>query len=85
MAKPTNPIRTLIITAKIRDTRAKILIDSGYLGNFVSSDFVKKARFYTQAKGYQYTLYKINNQLMAENGETVVKKITLISVNIQGH
>jgi hypothetical protein len=42
MAKPTNPIKALVITAKIRNIRAKILIDSGYLGNFVSFDFVKK-------------------------------------------
>jgi hypothetical protein len=43
MAKPTNPIKALIITAKIRDIRARILIDSECLNNFVSSNFVKKA------------------------------------------
>jgi hypothetical protein len=42
MARPTNLIRTLIITAKIRDTKVRILIDSEYLDNFVSPDFVKK-------------------------------------------
>jgi hypothetical protein len=48
----------------------------------MSSDFVKKTQLYIQAKEYQYTLYGINNQLMAENGGTVAKKITLISVDI---
>jgi hypothetical protein len=43
MTKPTNLIRALVITAKIRDTRARILIDFECLGNFVFSDFVKKA------------------------------------------
>jgi len=43
MARPTNLIRTLMVTAKIRDIRARILIDSEYLSNFVSPDFVKKA------------------------------------------
>jgi hypothetical protein len=43
MAKPTNPIKALVITAKIRDIRARILIDSKYLSNFVFSNFVKKA------------------------------------------
>jgi hypothetical protein len=43
MAKPTNLIKALIVTAKIRGTRARILIDSGYLDNFVSPDFIKKA------------------------------------------
>jgi hypothetical protein len=61
MAKPINLIRTLIITAKIRDIKARILIDSEYLSNFVSLNFVKKAQFYTQAKEYQYTLYKIDD------------------------
>jgi hypothetical protein len=52
MARPTNLIKTLIITVKIRGTRARILIDSGYLSNFMSPDFVKKAQFHIQAKGY---------------------------------
>jgi hypothetical protein len=41
-----------MITVKIKGKKARILIDSGYLGNFVSPDFVKKAQFYTQVKGY---------------------------------
>jgi hypothetical protein len=61
MAKPTNLTRALVVTAKIRGTRARILINFGYLGNFVSPDFVKKAQLHTQAKEYQYTLYKIDN------------------------
>jgi hypothetical protein len=61
MAKPTNPIRALIITAKIRGIKTRILIDSGCLDNFMSSNFVKKAQFHIQAKEYQYTLYKIND------------------------
>jgi mitochondrial fission protein ELM1 len=43
ITKPTNLTRALMITAKIRGTRAKILINSKCLGNFVSSNFVKKA------------------------------------------
>jgi hypothetical protein len=85
MARPTNLTRALVITAKIRDTRVRILINSGYLSNFVSPDFVKKAQLHTQAKEYQYTLYGIDNQPMAENGGTVAKKTTPISVDIQGH
>ena len=46
MARPTNLIRVLVVTAKIRGIKARILIDSGYLGNFVSFDFVKKAQFH---------------------------------------
>jgi hypothetical protein len=46
MAKSTNLIRALIITAKIRDIKARILIDSGCLNNFIFSDFVKKAQFH---------------------------------------
>jgi hypothetical protein len=82
MTKLTNPIRALIITAKIRGTRARILIDSGYLDNFISPDFVKKAQFHTQAKKYQYTFYRINDQPVAENGGTVAKKTIPISVDI---
>jgi hypothetical protein len=47
MAKPINLIKALMVTAKIRGTKVRILIDSGYLGNFMSFDFVKKAQFYT--------------------------------------
>jgi hypothetical protein len=61
MTKFTNPIKALIVTAKIRDIRARILIDSECLSNFVFSNFVKKAQLYIQAKGYQYTLYGIND------------------------
>jgi hypothetical protein len=61
MIKSINLIKALVITVKIRDTRVRILIDSGCLSNFVCSDFVKKAQFHTQAKGYQYTLYGIDN------------------------
>jgi hypothetical protein len=43
MTKPTNLIKALIITAKIRDTKTRILIDSECLGNFVFPDFVEKA------------------------------------------
>jgi hypothetical protein len=43
MAQLTNLIRALIITAKIRGIKARILIDSGCLNNFMSSDFIKKA------------------------------------------
>jgi hypothetical protein len=82
MAKSTNLIRALVITAKIRGTRARILIDSKCLNNFVFPNFVEKAQFYIQAKEYQYTLYRINDQLIAENGETVIKKIISISIDI---
>jgi hypothetical protein len=82
MAKSINPIRALVITAKIRGIRVRILIDFKYLGNFVSFNFVEKAQLYTQAKEYQYTLYEIDDQLIAENGGTVIKKIILISVDI---
>jgi hypothetical protein len=85
MTRPTNPTRALMVTAKIRDTRTRILIDSEYLGNFISPDFVKKAQLHTQAKEYQYTLYEIDNQPIAENGEMITKKTTPISVNIQKH
>jgi hypothetical protein len=71
-----------VITAKIRGIKARILIDFGYLGNFVSPDFVEKVKLHTQAKEYQYTLYGIDDQPVAENGGTVAKKITLISVDI---
>jgi hypothetical protein len=42
MARPTNLIRTLMITAKIRGIKVRILINSEYLGNFMSPDFVEK-------------------------------------------
>jgi hypothetical protein len=42
MARPTNLTKALIVTAKIRDVKVRILIDSGYLGNFVFLDFIKK-------------------------------------------
>jgi hypothetical protein len=42
MIRPINLIRALVVTAKIRGTRARILIDSEYLSNFVFPDFVKK-------------------------------------------
>jgi hypothetical protein len=61
MARITNLIKTLIVTAKIRGTRVRILIDSGCLSNFVSPDFVKKAKLYIQAKEYQYTFYGIDD------------------------
>jgi hypothetical protein len=61
MAKPINLTKTLIMTAKIRDIKVRILIDSEYLSNFISPDFVKKTQLHTQAKGYQYTLYEIDN------------------------
>jgi hypothetical protein len=51
----------------------------------VSPDFVKKAQFYTQTKEYQYTFYGINDQSVTENGGTVIKKTTPISVDIQRH
>jgi hypothetical protein len=43
MAKSINLIKALIITAKIRGIKVRILIDFRYLGNFVFSNFVKKA------------------------------------------
>jgi len=43
MAKSINLIRALVVTVKIRGIKARILIDFGYLSNFVSLDFVKKA------------------------------------------
>jgi hypothetical protein len=82
IAKPINLIRALMVTVKIRNIRARILIDFEYLGNFMSSNFIKKAQFHTQTKGYQYTLYGIDDQLMTENGGTVTKEIILISVDI---
>jgi hypothetical protein len=61
MTKSINPIRALVVTAKIRGIKARILIDSECLGNFVSSDFVEKAQFHIQTKKYQYTLYEIDD------------------------
>jgi hypothetical protein len=61
MTKPINLIRALVIMAKIRDIKVRILIDFGCLGNFVFSNFIEKAQFYIQVKEYQYTLYKIND------------------------
>jgi len=43
MAKSTNLTRALVVAAKIRGTRVRILINSGCLGNFVFPDFVEKA------------------------------------------
>jgi hypothetical protein len=43
MARPTNLTRALVVTAKTRDIKIRILINSGCLGNFVFPDFVKKA------------------------------------------
>jgi hypothetical protein len=43
MAKPINLTKALMVTAKIRDIKIRILIDFRCLGNFVFSDFVKKA------------------------------------------
>jgi hypothetical protein len=42
MTRLTNLTKALVVTAKIRGTRVRILIDSGYLDNFVSPDFVEK-------------------------------------------
>jgi hypothetical protein len=42
MAQPPNLTGILVMTAKIRDTKARILINSECLGNFVSPDFVKR-------------------------------------------
>jgi hypothetical protein len=47
MTRPTNLTKALMITAKIRGTRARILIDSECLSNFVSPDFVEKAQLHT--------------------------------------
>jgi hypothetical protein len=85
MASPTNPPKALMMTAKIRDIKARILINSGCLSNFMSPDFVEKAQLHTQVKEYQYTLYGIDNQPVTENGGIVAKKITPISIDIQGH
>jgi Aspartyl protease len=82
MTKPINLTRVLVVTAKIRGTKVRILIDSGYLSNFVSSNFVEKAQLHTQAKGYQYTFYGINDQPVAENGGTMTKEIILILIDI---
>jgi hypothetical protein len=46
MARTTNLIRALIVTAKIRGIKARVLINSGYLGNFISPDFVEKAKLH---------------------------------------
>jgi hypothetical protein len=61
MIRPNNLLKTLVLNAKIKDIKARILINSGCLGNFMSPNFVKKARLHIQAKGYQYTLYKIDD------------------------
>jgi hypothetical protein len=82
MIRPTNLIKALTVTAKIRDTRARILIDFEYLGNFVFSDFIKKAQLHTQTKEYQYIFYGIDNQSVTKNGGMITKKITPISVDI---
>jgi hypothetical protein len=82
MTKPTNPLRALIVIAKIRGIKIRILIDSGCLNNFMSPDFVRKAQFHTQAKGYQYILYGIDDQPVAENSGKVAKEITPIPVDI---
>jgi hypothetical protein len=52
MVRPTNLMRALVIMAKIRGVKIRVLINSGYLGNFVSPDFVEKAQLHTQAKEY---------------------------------
>jgi hypothetical protein len=46
MTRFINPTKTLVITAKIRDTKIRILIDSEYLSNFIFLNFVKKAQLY---------------------------------------
>jgi hypothetical protein len=61
MARTANLTRALVVTAKIRGIKARILINFGCLGNFVFLDFVKKTQFHTQIKGYQYTFYGIDN------------------------
>jgi hypothetical protein len=52
MAKPINLIKALVVTAKIRGIKVRILIDFRCLDNFVFPDFVKKTQFYIQVKGY---------------------------------
>jgi len=43
MVSLINPFKVLVIIAKIKGIRIKILIDFECLGNFISPDFVKKA------------------------------------------
>ena len=82
MASPTNPPKALVIITKIRGTKTRVLINSECLGNFMSPGFVKKAQLHTQTKEYQYTLYGIDNQPVAENGGKVAKKTIPIPVDI---
>jgi hypothetical protein len=64
---------SLVIDAMIRGRKAKVLIDSGYLENFLLSAFARMAGFIKEKKKKNYIFYVFNDKSVRENKGQIIE------------
>lgn len=74
-----------MVSAKINGHTARILIDSGCLGNFLSPAFAERARIPRRRKRRSYTLWTFDDQPTRDNGGKVTEETTPLEVEVQNH
>jgi hypothetical protein len=61
---------------------AKVFINLGYQGNYMSPTFLRKAKIPQKIKQNPYDLYTFDNQPILTNKERIDKETRPISVNV---
>jgi hypothetical protein len=72
----------LVINAIIGEIMARVFINSGCQGNYVSPTFLKKAKVPQKIKQNPYSLYTFNNQPILANKGRIDKETGPIPVTI---
>jgi hypothetical protein len=75
----------LVVDAVIAGTRAKVFIDSGCQGNYVSPKFLRKAGISQRDKRKPYSLYTFDNQPMLANNGRIDKETGPVPVSVGSH
>jgi hypothetical protein len=73
------------MNAKIRGHSARVLIDSEYLGNFLSLAFKEKYQIPYRNKSRGYTLYTFDNQSVKGNNERITEETVSLRVQVGTH
>ena len=67
-----------MLKVKIEKYKARILLNTNYLKNFLDESFIRRVKIYIQLKKHFYTLYEFNDRPVASNGDKVDKKTIFI-------
>jgi hypothetical protein len=74
-----------MVKVKVGEIRARALLDLGYIGNYIYSEFLVKAKLPIRKKSNPYRFFTFDDQPAAINDGRVMDETRPIRISIQNH